>query len=97
MARSAGAATFESRTSSPSPITTVATAPFRPAATPATVASTTEWPLEAGAGVAADARGISWKIFTRRGRATNAWRARFTREKDGVILHDRGLGAGFTC
>jgi hypothetical protein len=92
MPRSAGAAAFESRTSS-----AITASAIRPAATPAAVASTAEWALEAGARVAANARGIPRKIFARRGRTTDARSPRFTREKNRVILNDCMFRAGFTC
>jgi hypothetical protein len=95
MSWTAGAAAFESRTSSP--IATVAAAALRPAATPAAVSSTaTERPLETRTRVAADARGISREIFAGSGRATDARRARFAREKDGVILNHGVLRARST-
>lgn len=91
MPRSTGAAAFESWASSP-----ITTSPIRPAATPTAVSSTAaERPLETRTRVAADSRGISRKILARRGRATNAWSARFTGEKNRVILNGRVFCAGF--
>ena len=87
-----GAAAFESRTSS-----AFTSTPIRPVATPAAVASPAEWTLEAGAWVAANARGIPRKIFARRRRTTDAWRPRFTGEKNRVILNDCAFRAGLTC
>lgn len=99
MARSTGAPAFESRTSSTfTTITTVAASAIGPSATPAAVSSTAaEGPLESGARIAADARGIPRKIFTWLGRATDARRTRFTGEKNRVVFNDCGRGVGFTC
>jgi hypothetical protein len=51
-------------------------------------------PLEAGARIAADARGIARKILAGLGSA-GAWGACFAGKKDAVVFLNRGLGRGF--
>ena len=79
LSRAAGATPFETRA-------TAATAVGASAASPAAaIAATPERPLEAGARIAADARGISREFFTRFGGAADMGCARFSGKQDGVL------------
>jgi hypothetical protein len=66
-------------------------------ATAAAIASTTLWALETGAGIAADAGGITREIFARSGSTANAWSARFTGEQDDIVFDDRRSRRGLAC
>ena len=52
--------------------------------------------LESRARISADAGGITWEVFTRRGRADAARRASFAGKKDDVRLHEAGLRGAST-
>ena len=97
-ARTAGTA-FESRTGRTttaitSAIRTSATAVW--AATAAAIASAALWALETSAGIAADAGGITRKIFARSCGAADARCASLTGKQNDIIFDDRGFRGGFS-
>jgi hypothetical protein len=101
-ARTAGAATAISAAITSAITTAVGTsaAAIGTAATAAiTVASTALRALEAGAWIAAaDARGITRKVFARRGGPADARSARFAGEEDDVVFDDGGSACdGLAC
>jgi hypothetical protein len=103
--RTTGAAgtAFESRAGRASPvwsaiwsaIGTAATAVR--AATAAAVASTTLWALETGARIAANAGGITRKIFARSGGAADTGGASLTGKQNDIVFDPSRLSGDVTC
>src|ERR1700732_4504857 len=92
LSRAAGATSFETRTS---------TAAIGASATSATVvaaaiAAAAGRPLEGGARIAADARGIPREIFTRFGGAAEMGSARFSGKQDDLLPGGNRFGRRFT-
>jgi hypothetical protein len=89
---------FESRTaagtSAAAAVWSAAASAIVAAAVVAIASAAAVRPLEAGAWIAADARGIARKILSRLGSA-GARGACFAGKKDAVVFLNRGLGSGF--
>lgn len=93
-ARASGTA-FESRTGrTTAAIGTATTAVWT--TTAATITTAALWPLESGARVAADARGIARKIFARSGGPADTRGASFARKQNDIVLENRCFRDGFT-
>jgi hypothetical protein len=92
---SRAARTTAVRTTIAAAIGTAATAVW--AATAAAITSTALWALETSAGIAADAGGITRKVFARSSGAADTRGTGFARKQDDVVFDDGRSRGGFSC